>query len=63
MSKTADIIIRPKNINWQKLRDKFFDECTDEIRCESTGTQTQMRKVNLSPHDLFEWFKHNIQKF
>jgi len=54
-------IVRRKNINWRKLRDKFFDECTDETRHNSTTTQTQIRKINMTPHDLFEWFRRNIQ--
>ena len=54
--------VRQKNINWQKVREKFFNECTDEITRNYTGTQTQMRKINVAPHDLFEWFKRNLQK-
>ena len=47
--------VRRKNINWRKLRDKFFDECT------SPGTQTQLVKVNMVHNNLFEWFKGEIE--
>jgi hypothetical protein len=47
------------NINWIKLREKFFQECT---MYQSTGIQTTLKKINLAPHDLFEWFKRNIQR-
>jgi hypothetical protein len=52
---------RRKNINWIKLREKFFRECTHEPFSQGTDTGT-LKKVNLAPHDLFEWFKRNIQK-
>lgn len=39
-------------MNWDKLRRQFFEECTDNIN----GVQ----KVNLSPHNLFEWIRGKI---
>jgi hypothetical protein len=53
--------MKETKIDWVKLREKFFDECTEENKDRGTDTQTQIRRVNLLPHDLFEWFKRNIQ--
>ena len=44
-------------INWNKIREDFFRECTYKPMPESTNTYTQMVKFNMVPHDLFEWFK------
>jgi len=38
-----------------ELRSKFYAECTTE-----TPKQQKLKKINLAPHDLFEWFKRNI---
>ncbi len=46
-----------KEINWKKLRDKFFKECT--TRCPDPKS---LKKVNLTPHNLFEWFKEEINR-
>jgi len=45
-------------VDWAKLRDKFFNECTTETPREEFG-----KKVNMSPHDLFEWFKREISEY
>jgi hypothetical protein len=37
-------------MNWNKLRDEFFAECVDR----------EPLKVNLAPHNMFEWFKKRI---
>ena len=37
------------NIN---LREKFFNECTDK---DVSG----LRRINMTPHNIFEWFKEN----
>lgn len=42
----------------EQLRQKFFDECTELPQRNSKGNFT--RKVNLAPHDMFEWIKKNI---
>ena len=39
-----------KDIN--EIREKFFKECTDKV--------DGFAKVNLTPHNLFEWFKQNL---
>lgn len=36
-------------MNWTTLRTKFFKECVTD------------GKVNYSPHNLFEWFKANLE--
>lgn len=40
------------SIDWKSLRQRFFKECTTE-----TPRENEMKKVNVAPHDLFEWFK------
>jgi len=40
---------------WKILREQFYKECTTE-----TPKNILLKKVNLAPHDLFEWFKTNI---
>ena len=44
-------------MNKQILRDKFFKECVTEI-----PGYNRCKKVNLPPHDLFEWFWNNFDK-
>lgn len=41
-----------------RLREKFFAECTTE-----TPRQNELKKVNLAPHDMFEWFWNNLTDF
>lgn len=41
--------------DWNKLREQFFEECVDDIPGGS------MRKVNMAPHDLFEWMRYKIE--
>ena len=40
-----------------KLRRKFFNECTDE----NPVSPRIIRKVNMTPHNVFEWFKNNYR--
>lgn len=40
------------DINWTELRNRFYDECTKK--------DGRMIKIDLAPHDLFEWFKNKI---
>jgi hypothetical protein len=42
-----------RGMDWDKLREKYFEECTEK---DNTG----IPRVNLHPHNLFEWFKRNI---
>ena len=44
-------------IDWVELRNNFFNECATETR-EELG-----KKVNIAPHDLFEWFKREILEY
>lgn len=46
------------NIDWAELRKNFFTECTTETSREESG-----KKVNIAPHDLFEWFKREISEY
>ena len=41
------------------LRNKFFKECTDPS--PNSGKNAGIRKVNMTAHDLFEWFKSNVR--
>ena len=45
-------------IDWVELRNNFFNECTTETPREESG-----KKVNMAPHDLFEWFKREICEY
>jgi hypothetical protein len=45
-------------IDWSELRNNFFNECTTETPREKIG-----KKVNMAPHDLFEWFKREISEY
>ena len=38
-----------------ELREKFFRECTSP-----DPDKRGLRKVNLTSHNLFEWFKNNV---
>lgn len=51
----------PQKTNFTNLlRDKFFKECTDTTEDKGFGA-TRARKVNMTPHDVFEWFKQNVK--
>jgi hypothetical protein len=39
--------------NWPSLRQKFFDECVMKVDGSTP-------RIDLAPHDLFEWFKKQI---
>lgn len=49
-----------KNIDWVKLRTKFFVQCTDQNSHYKHSSAVNMPKIILAPHDLFEWFKREI---
>jgi len=46
-------------IDWKELRDKFFNECTDE---HIHSDITKQRTINLAPHDQFEWIHKEIEQ-
>ena len=39
-------------VDWKTLREKYFNECVEKINSKL--------KVNMAPHDLFEWFKNQV---
>jgi len=43
----------------EELRGKFFKECT-HTRDDKGRTASLIRKIDVAPHDLFEWFKSNV---
>ena len=43
---------KERNLFGRELRKKYFDECTLKVG--------GILKVDLAPHDLFEWFKRNV---
>ena len=45
------------NIDWAALREKFFKECTSKDSIDGVKV-----KIDIAPHDLFEWFKKEIEK-
>jgi len=55
MAKTDNKV---SNLFNDSLRKKFFDECTDKK--EDLYVQFKIPKINMSPHDVFEWFKSNV---
>lgn len=44
----------------EALRDRFFKECTGDVYDDPT-TELIYKRVELAPHDLFEWFKKNAR--
>jgi len=50
------------NINWDDLRKRFFENCVDMVYPNlDMPSNNPVLKTNMAPHDLFEWFKKNIQ--
>lgn len=45
-----------KEMNWAELRKRFFNECT-----KNDSMDGRMVKIDIAPHDLFEWFKNQIE--
>ncbi|MCK5343247.1 MAG: hypothetical protein KAR20_07575 [Candidatus Heimdallarchaeota archaeon] len=43
-------------MDWEQLRSKFFNECVD------SGGYVKESKINMTPHNLFEWFKEELTK-
>lgn len=48
-----------KEIDFNKLRDEFFDECVDKRAFCEIGESFD-RVVSLAPHDMFEWIKNKL---
>lgn len=52
--------IESGEIDFNKLRDEFFNECTLQ-KCEFVnGNLIRTSFVSFAPHDLFEWFKKKL---
>ena len=46
----------------ESLRDKFYDECVDnELEVTNGITHDRGVRINLHPHNLFEWFKTHLK--
>ena len=45
-----------KRIEWNELRENFFNENTDVEK-------GKLPKINITPHHLFEWFKKEINEY
>lgn len=48
-------------IDWKLLRDKYFKECVDYRYIGTPALEYVV--VNRAPHDLFEWFKLQIDSY
>ena len=46
-------------IDFNKLRDEFFDECVDKRAFCEIGESFD-RVVSLAPHDMFEWLEKKL---
>ena len=57
--KENDFIDRVSESFNEELRGKFFKECT-HTRDDKGRTASLIRKIDVAPHDLFEWFKSNV---
>ena len=47
-----------KKIDWKEIRENYFKECTT-----ITPSEPGLKKVNMSAHNLFEWFKAEIEEY
>lgn len=45
-------------LDWTILRQKYFSDCT--VKDSVNG---QKLRIDYAPHDLFEWFKREIQGY
>jgi hypothetical protein len=43
-------------IDWKKIRNDYFNECT----YRQFPINKNSVKINMAPHDLFEWFKSKV---
>lgn len=51
-----------KDKQWKELREKYYTECTDsDIKLMLRAKMTNI-KISYAPHDLFEWFKKEIER-
>lgn len=49
----------PLPIDWDKLRDQFFNDNTRTVEMGITG-DFEMTEFKTRPHNVFEWFKRKI---
>ena len=50
--------------DWKQLREDFFKDCViTERNRGGTDFIKQIPKVNMHPHNVFEWFKTKISKY
>ena len=55
------LIAESKNpIDFNKLRDEFFAECTITEAIIGHWNVYTKSAINLAPHDIFEWFKNKL---
>lgn len=47
-----------KEIDFNQLREAFFNECTTSIQ-----KSNELKQVCMAPHDLFNWFKNEINEY
>jgi len=60
--RTGEVVLSQQNeksIDWNKLREEFFNECTDS--CYINNEEVH-REVCLSAEETFDWFKNKIEK-
>jgi hypothetical protein len=52
-----------EKIDWKTLRDDFFRQCVEQRVVKENGYPVDHHIwVSMHPHNLFEWFKSNIEK-
>jgi len=51
-----------ERVNWQSLRDKYFNECiaSRTVKSEEGIPYDHQQWISYAPHDLFKWFKKQI---
>ena len=49
-----DLYRLPSFIDWGEIREDFLNECVSPV------IYGELRKVDITPHDLFEWFKDKL---
>lgn len=46
---------KEEGLDWDVFRDKFYEECIEKV--------DGFCRVNLTPHNLFEWFRDNLKYY
>ena len=51
-------------VNWEKLRNDFFNDCTeiDNRYGNNIRKLGAIRRINMAPHDLFEWMQSKLNE-